>query len=76
MNVIDEHAIKRRNAAGGIASDGARAAQVQPRQGRIQALGDRAMDRLDGLLERGDVLMTLGAGDVDRVGSLWLESAS
>lgn len=37
---------------------------------------DEVLPTLDGLLERGDVLMTLGAGDVDRVGSLWLESAS
>ena len=30
---------------------------------------------LDGLLERGDVLLTLGAGDVDRIGRMWLEVA-
>ena len=36
---------------------------------------EEAVHELDGLLERGDVLLTLGAGDVDRVGSLWLEVA-
>lgn len=34
---------------------------------------DETIHELDGLLEEGDVLLTLGAGDVDRVGSLWLE---
>jgi UDP-N-acetylmuramate--alanine ligase len=34
---------------------------------------DAAVDELESLLEAGDVLMTLGAGDVDRVGGLWLE---
>jgi UDP-N-acetylmuramate--alanine ligase len=35
---------------------------------------DATVDVLESLLEAGDVLMTLGAGDVDRVGSLWLEA--
>lgn len=35
-----------------------------------------ALDILEDLLEDGDVLLTLGAGDVDRVGDLWLEVAS
>ena len=37
---------------------------------------DLAACELDDLLETGDVLLTLGAGDVDRVGSSWLEVAS
>ena len=37
---------------------------------------EEAFPELDEILEPGDVLLTLGAGDVDRVGSLWLEVAS
>jgi len=37
---------------------------------------DLAAVELQDLLETGDVLLTLGAGDVDRVGSSWLEVAS
>ncbi len=36
---------------------------------------EEGLDELDGLLQSGDVLLTLGAGDVDRVGSRWLEVA-
>ena len=35
---------------------------------------EAAPEVLDRILEPGDVLMTLGAGDVDRVGRLWLEA--
>ena len=38
-------------------------------------LPDEAVRELDGLLEPGDVMLTLGAGDVDRVGTMWLEAA-
>ncbi len=37
---------------------------------------DEDFSELDELLQPGDVLLTLGAGDVDRVGSRWLEVAS
>jgi UDP-N-acetylmuramate--alanine ligase len=36
---------------------------------------DASIDELERLLKEGDILMTLGAGDVDRVGSLWLEAS-
>jgi UDP-N-acetylmuramate--alanine ligase len=35
---------------------------------------EETVDALESVLQAGDVLMTLGAGDVDRVGSLWLEA--
>ena len=34
------------------------------------------MPQLEELLQPGDVLLTLGAGDVDRVAAMWLEEAS
>lgn len=36
---------------------------------------DQAPAILDGILRDGDLLLTLGAGDVDRVGRAWLEAA-
>lgn len=38
--------------------------------------GEEILRELEGLLETGDVLLTLGAGDVDRIGNEWLEVAS
>jgi UDP-N-acetylmuramate-alanine ligase len=34
------------------------------------------MSQLEGLLRPGDVLLTIGAGDVDRIAAMWLEAAS
>ena len=34
------------------------------------------MSQLEGLLRPGDVLLTIGAGDVDRIAAMWLEEAS
>jgi UDP-N-acetylmuramate--alanine ligase len=50
------------------------------RQGHPKVLAgpevDEAASELDSLIEKGDVLLTLGAGDVDTVGRSWLEVAS
>ncbi len=47
---------------------------VEEAGGRAEAPGtlEAVVERLDGVLGAGDVLLTVGAGDVDRVGRWWL----
>jgi hypothetical protein len=54
-------------------------AEAAARIGRAEVVDGVSVEAapavLDGLLEPGDVLVTVGAGDVDAVGRVWLGGA-